>query len=288
MTTLRSVVERKLKRAWAIVLEKAPPALRARQRRLKWERDFDRAAFPMRCIAIETLGNCNRSCSYCPVSVFPLRKGRMSNKLFEKIILELADIGYVGDVHFHFYNEPLLDKRIAFFCNFARQRLPHNFMLLQTNGDLLTVDRARELLATGISNLGISCHDRDASEHAKAVIAEMSEEEKARMSYSNVWDTDNFAYTSRAGTISGDYTYRAVAGDWGCDKIEYHIDYLGNVHPCGEDMEGGYVLGNINNDSLVGIWDKNRGNFRDHFLANFTRDVCRRCAGVDCAKSKTA
>ena len=79
-------------------------------------------------IYIETLTACNLRCSYCPNSVYERglikNNQEMETKLFYKIIDELADLNWVGEIQPHSYGEPLLDQRLPSFCSYIIQKLP--------------------------------------------------------------------------------------------------------------------------------------------------------------------
>lgn len=71
-------------------------------------------------VCIETITTCNRKCSYCPNSLYDrglvMNQSRMESALFRKIIDDLAQSGWRGEIVPHLYGEPLLDERLpAFF-----------------------------------------------------------------------------------------------------------------------------------------------------------------------------
>jgi radical SAM protein with 4Fe4S-binding SPASM domain len=270
-----------LTRLWPAIMERLPVRLKSQYRALKWDQDFHKKHFPITVVAIETVGNCNRECVYCPVSVVAKRKGRMSTEIFESIIVQLRDLGYKGEIYMHFFNEPLLDTRVVSFLRFIRKNLRENFLKFVTNGDLLTTELAREFFDIGVDILAVSLHDAALEEKANAIYAELPPEMKTKMERNRYYDLQNHEYDSRAGAIvSDDFKVVRVAEVEGCDKTEFIIDYQGNVHPCSEDIGQGYVLGNVNELSLYEIWDRNRGRFRDHFTGNFCQ-VCRQCVGLE-------
>ncbi|MEM9707046.1 MAG: SPASM domain-containing protein, partial [Pseudomonadota bacterium] len=64
----------------------------------------------------------------------------------------------------------------------------------------------------------------------------------------------------------------------GCNRIQFNIDYLGDVHPCCMDFGSEYVLGNVTETSLIDIWRNTRHQFKQHFTGDYQRAVCFRCA----------
>ena len=96
-----------------------------------------------RFIEIETYNRCNGSCSFCPVSKNndPRDEHKMSWELFKKIINNLADLNYDGELCTFSNNEPFLDERIIEMNAYAREKLPNARMHLYTNGTLLTMEK---------------------------------------------------------------------------------------------------------------------------------------------------
>lgn len=98
-------------------------------------------------IQIETVNRCNGVCPFCPVNKYVDTRVfcKMTEKLFEKIIFELAEINYAGRVALYCNNEPFLDKRIIEFAQKTREALPKAWIYLYTNGTLVDEVKCREL-----------------------------------------------------------------------------------------------------------------------------------------------
>jgi len=113
-------------------------------------------------IEIETINRCNNDCSFCPVNRNndnrPLKK--MSEELYKNIIDQLADLNYTGYLSLFSNNEPLLDKRIISFLDYARKRLPDARLCLFTNGILLT-NKLYEALVEKLNYLVIDNYSDD-------------------------------------------------------------------------------------------------------------------------------
>jgi radical SAM protein with 4Fe4S-binding SPASM domain len=281
LRALPAEIIRRIFRVWRGFLSLLPLSAQQKYRGYKWDRDFDREHFPINVIAIETIGECNRDCAYCPVSLVDKRRGRMSKETFESIVLQLKKLDYQGEIYLHFYNEPLLDKRVIGFLRFIREHLKDNMLKLFTNGDPLTLQKARDIIDAGVTALAISMHDAETEEKADKIIAGLPLEMREKIETNRYYDIENHIYTNRAGSIvSDDFEVRRAASVEGCDKTEFIIDYKGSVHPCSEDIGQGYVLGNVNENTLLEIWQNGRSRFRDHFTGNFCA-ICRQCVGLD-------
>lgn len=115
----------------------------------------------VRSVDIETSSQCNRRCLYCPNSKYDRLSGNrfLPREVFERVIEQLASIGYYGFVHFHGYNEPLmhLDDLIP-RIKLARAKLPQARLGIYTNGDYLDPDALRALEDSGVNYLQLSIH----------------------------------------------------------------------------------------------------------------------------------
>src|SRR5689334_10289174 len=94
-----------------------------------------RSEFMFRAVEIEVNSMCNRKCVYCPNVSDKRPPGYMDDRLFNKIIDELGAIDFDGRLSYHFYGEPLLDKRLPGFIERSKQRVPHSHTEIYSNGD---------------------------------------------------------------------------------------------------------------------------------------------------------
>lgn len=99
-------------------------------------------------IQIETYNRCNGVCDFCPVSVqWESRvEKKMEWSLFYKIINELSELNYSGQLSLYSNNEPFLDDRILDMHEYARKKVPKARMYLFTNGTLLTLEKFKRLM----------------------------------------------------------------------------------------------------------------------------------------------
>lgn len=104
--------------------------------------DLNNISFPVE-VEIETINRCNGICPFCPVNVNEPQRpyAKMKESLFYKIINELKEINYSGNLAIFSNNEPFLDERLVDFAKYAREQLPNAFCHLYTNGSLLTVEK---------------------------------------------------------------------------------------------------------------------------------------------------
>lgn len=104
----------------------------------KCENNGDRPLFHI--INIETVNRCNGTCGFCPanknIDKRPMKK--MTDELFHKIVEELVDIHWKGQIFLNINNEPLIDKNIIDKAKYIKERLEKNVcVVLITNGTLM-------------------------------------------------------------------------------------------------------------------------------------------------------
>lgn len=101
-------------------------------------------------VLFETIQGCNRACWYCPNSAIPSTGTLMAQSLIDKIIDELVALDFRGYVRPYLMNECFLDPRMPAIMRTIRRRLPEALCVVNTNGDLLSVEEARALGQMGV------------------------------------------------------------------------------------------------------------------------------------------
>lgn len=101
-------------------------------------------------VLIELTSCCNFSCSFCPSDIMKRKKGVMPQKLWRKILNELAEKRMTHTVFFHVLGEPLLNRDI--FNAIALANSLGLSVSLYTNGALLDKERSSRLL--DVLNIG--------------------------------------------------------------------------------------------------------------------------------------
>src|SRR5688572_15127635 len=97
---------------------------------------------------VETSDFCNRSCTFCPIQHARDKRDAprtMDIALFEKLLRELQSAPHPLKISLQWIDEPLANPRFFEMAALGRKMLPHAQWLLQTNGDMLTNERADEL-----------------------------------------------------------------------------------------------------------------------------------------------
>jgi radical SAM protein with 4Fe4S-binding SPASM domain len=105
-------------------------------------------------VSVETIMGCNAACIMCPYSSSPREKGLMKDDLFERIVDQILDLPTQPRVSLQFLGEPLMDKKLESRISYLRQ---HNIEKIEiaTNASLLTTERTRELLQSGLDLINV-------------------------------------------------------------------------------------------------------------------------------------
>ena len=190
-------------------------------------------------VEMEVNSRCNRKCRYCPVSVLPPPDvpEYMSKEVFNRIINELIRINFKGRISFSLYNEPLLHPDLEVLVKELKRRLPETFLLLFTNGNLLSDERYSSLKEAGIEHFLVTRHDF-------SLIPE-------RPLQSIRYPTD-LILTNRGGTIFK--LKEPLNRPCYAPNEMLIVTVTGDVLLCCNNGSRGHVMGNVTETSLEGIW----------------------------------
>ena len=112
-------------------------------------------------VYVEITNICNRSCSFCPGTVRPLR--RMSLSEFDTVTNRLR--GVTEYLYYHVMGEPLTHPDLPAFIRMAAAKGFKS--AITTNGTLLP-SRGRELIEAGVYKVNISVHSFEDGEDGDA------------------------------------------------------------------------------------------------------------------------
>lgn len=229
-------------------------------------------------IEIETDARCNRQCSYCPVAYNEKRKGQMEISFFESIMKQLVELNFKGHLGFHFYNEPLLDERLETFITVARKYLKTSVLYVITNGDLLSEERAKALLDSGLDYIRVSVHDEKLENKIKKLLTILDLNYSQKIVAYNYYKGER-VMTTRSGTIDIDKSKFEVASViGGCIwSTRMVIAYDGKVPLCCDDFHNNYSLGDLTKQSLKEIWEASYLKREKIFKGNFELSPCLKC-----------
>ncbi len=112
---------------------------------------------------IEPTNACNCTCVICPRRNMTREIGTMDMRLFQSIITQASELG-PSDIRLFNFGEPLLHPELPAMIRFChKHRLDARF---QSNGILLKLPLAAELLDSGLAYFGVSVNGLTAEEYA--------------------------------------------------------------------------------------------------------------------------
>lgn len=206
---------------------------------------------PFYQVNIETTTVCTRKCDFCLYGIKEsVPATRMHEDVFRKLIDELAGMRFSGRLSLFNINEPLTDRRIFKFLEYASSRLPKAYHVLVSNGDLLTQERLGRLFESGLDELYVNSYDESGLAHNLEVIGLIPE---YRHRVRHVDRTQYTEWHGRAGNVAKYYSQPAVGY---CELPNYvlYIKPNGDVLSCCNDFESVNVLGNVVSSSIRDVW----------------------------------
>ncbi len=213
-------------------------------------------------VEIETINRCNGVCDFCPVSKKnDIRKLTVMNrKLFEDIILQLAEINYSGRLALFSNNEPFLDTDIIDKYQYARQHLPNATLFMFTNGTLLTIEKFKDIIKC-LDELVIDNYQKDLKlikpcEEIKKYCDQHSE---LKRKVTIVLRDPHEILTTRGG----DAPNRKNKISYMYDKCVLPFKQLvirpdGKLSLCCNDPYGKNTLGDLTKESIVDAWNNDK------------------------------
>ena len=115
--------------------------------------DLTLSRFPA-VVRVETTNACNAKCIICPHRSMERKIERMEDELYRQIVDECGAAS-CREIHLHNFGEPLLDRKLESRIQMAKRRgIPR--VKFFSNGALLTEDRVRSLISSGLDEIKIS------------------------------------------------------------------------------------------------------------------------------------
>ena len=203
-------------------------------------------------ILIEINSQCNRKCRLCPNFDHTRKPGLLPEALFKKVISDLSEIGFDGNLSFNLYNEPLLDKRLPTLMKYVQQQLPRARMYLNTNGDFLDEQMWRILRNAGLQYASVTQYDGSVSEHIQRLFDSLPPEEKPCM---YVHRLEDLPLNNRAGMVAVGSAAILPLRRY-CDRPfrQLAINYIGKAVLCCNDYNGDVEIGDVREMSVSQLW----------------------------------
>lgn len=237
-------------------------------------------------IALETTTYCNLRCSFCPNSKYDrgLEKNKklMDERVFRKIIDELSEIRFRGKVLLFSYGEPFTDERMADWISYTRKKLPKAQIEINSNGFLMSVERYKEVVKSGVDKINVTQYGQVMPPNVKKVYEYLKTRPKSENKIT--YRTLNLnELSNRGGEIEVENSVNEEVPICMYPKAyALTIDYKGNMVLCCNDYHGNIVFGNLGEKKLIEIL-KNSDFYK---IMNEIRrgvyrlDICKKCVGV--------
>ena len=243
-------------------------------------------------VHIETFAYCNAKCSFCPYPTMERQGDKMSDALIDKIIDDLRQIP--SNIPFSIapfkVNEPLLDRRIFTVCAKINQLLPNAELRLFTNGSPLTPGIIEKISACkNVSHLWISLNEVDAELYEKLMQLPLERTLQRLDVLHDLVRQGQFPHPVTISRVTDrterDQAFKTFvqqhyplfdlfmigAGNWtgqvdfatdrrvpaaGCFRwYELSIMASGKVALCCMDGEGKHVIGDVNTQSVLEVYN---------------------------------
>jgi radical SAM protein with 4Fe4S-binding SPASM domain len=275
-------------------------------------------------VIIEITSHCNRVCSYCPISTVD-RKSKntvLDATVFERIIDDLRSIDYDGGICLNLYNEPMSDRKILIRrVSTCRQALPEARIYFSTNGDYLSVDYLKELVAAGLSELYVSVHAPAGKPYDDAYAITRFNDLSRRINKAikvdtvrlgetiqghatvfgiriNVFATNYYSLGSNRGESVAMEQTAHISRKAPCDRPfrDFTISYEGTLFPCCQmfvdtkQHKEKYSVGHISEfDTIFAAYgSKSMSEWRRSLLTFGPKEApCSTCSEADCAGTPT-
>jgi hypothetical protein len=204
-------------------------------------------------LEIETQSSCNRVCPTCLRNSFPDRAAvggyfearQMPAAQVCDLIDQAVALGFRGTLFLSFYNEPLLDSRLAELAHYA-QAAGEFEVSACTNGDLLTAELAAQLDGA-FDTLRVALYDAGHDEELERLMGSWFQ--RTRLTFTGG------RHIPRHFTCLP--AYAALIADQPCEMESQQrmcIRHDGELLLCCEDIQGEWGLGNVAERSLRDLW----------------------------------
>ncbi|MBK1718379.1 radical SAM/SPASM domain-containing protein [Thiocystis violacea] len=207
------------------------------------------------CVFIETTTACTRRCHFCTHHYIDIVPHFMNEGLFLRIIDELGAMDFSGRLAFYMNGEPLLDRRLERWLTIAKRHCPRALNFINTNGDLLTTERATSLFQAGLDAMKVNSYSQKAAEKLVRLKHELPDPQRRKIHHA---DASAFTgWSSRGGVVKGGAEREGRYPGLLCPRPfrQLYITVTGRVALCCTDDQCWHPMGDANVDRLADIWN---------------------------------
>jgi len=211
---------------------------------------------------IETSSLCNRTCPTCIRNSHPDREATASffetNLLPMGIIKEAfdqcAEMGFDGSICLSHYNEPLIDPRLPDIVRLAKSYPRFYSVFLNTNGDLLTPELAKELDG-GLDKIIVSLYMEEPRKSERAeLLSSYFHKTEAQMNIMSDHIATHFSPSFDVKRLAEENRYYPCREP----QIRVIINHRRQFLLCCDDVVGNFNLGTFPELSIDDYWNGER------------------------------
>ena len=242
-------------------------------------------------IEFNLTGLCNRVCDFCPRSdpkEFPNLNEHLPIEVYENVMKDLNKVGFKGGLIYSAFSEPFLYKHLEEVIIISKEQCPEARIELVTNGDFLTVDKLNTVFTAGLTQISVSIYDGPDKVKPFDDLRVEAGLNKEQFDIRKRWFSPEEHYgitlTNRAGAnimtdININKLDTAIKRKCFYPFYQTLIDYDGAVLLCNHDWDKRLILGNVNEASILDIWNCEKyKEVRDRLTnANRNHPPCNKC-----------
>ena len=238
----------------------------------------DGVALPLE-IEMSLVDSCTRNCFCCPRgddTLAPNTELVMQPNLYRVLGDELKMLGYKGLIMLSGFGECLLHPNI---CDVIRS-FNFTYVDMNTNGDLLTRDKIKDIIDAGINKIMISVYEPEGMPKFKEMIKGYEDHCILRNRFENF----DRLFNNRGGAVKEAEdlgTGSGIKGEGICYYPYYlaGIDSNGDVYPCCHEWTRRLKMGNLYQNTFWNIWTSKSFEKVRRVIAKGKRELypCREC-----------
>lgn len=249
-------------------------------------------------VSLETFAVCNANCRFCPYETIERKGTKMEDSVIDRVIDELATFGKPFYFSPFKVSDPLLDKRLYTILKKLNAKAPLGRVRIFTNGSALTLKKAEELNDIENLELFISLNEHREKEYKDLMqldyhktiknidqlhetnfrhpvtVLRVGVEPEFKAFAEKRWRYFRVIMVKKDGwlgyTQADEYTPPEKCGRW----YELSIMSTGKVSLCCMDAEGKYSVGDINENTLLEIYN---GQYKQYRESNRNLTPCKDC-----------
>ena len=254
-------------------------------------------------VEIGTHNYCNRTCTFCPLSVEGVNRRNFKNTIFmkdemyENIMKQLSEINFAGRLDFSRYHEPTSHKKyILEKIRIAKRYLPSVKISLNTNSDYINKEYHQQLVEAGVDSFAFQAYmkngankfdedevfkrinyitdrlgapriDKEQHRNKEWIIYKLPERFRGKIHARNYWVNG----VNRAGTVL-DINYTRTKPCTSMNKGVY-IDYNGSMTACCDmlspELHSKWEVGNLEKQPSIFL------NYTSKFYTKFRERITK-------------